>query len=341
MASKSVYQDFDTAALTHFGLASASVYGVLTTSGVENVLVTQDQTTYDKIQRLLITPTETDQTFIQKKKAFILPKCEVSQDRLKVSLKEHSITLTNDYELADLVVGHDNISATCEHSAAIPTTLMMLKLHNYEAINSTNGAVPAIDHYANKVILTNAVTDKVRYYSLDIEETLYDEWVITGMALNLAYRIETGLCSVVDSETILHASANKIELDESLLEDLTKMLNSYSNDDISIAGKIIPTIDYTKNYHLLWQLARDCEYKIRNNFNRDKDVQYWISLSSFYTLSNLGAEGMIKWLEKQEKLDKISFKYLEPIVRKEISIRNRELYVFKVSVKPEYLKYLK
>jgi hypothetical protein len=119
------------------------------------------------------------------------------------------------------------------------------------------------------------------------------------------------------------------------------MLNSYSNDDLSIAAKIIPTIDYTKNYHLLWQLARDCEYKIRNNFNRDKDVQYWLSLSSFYKLANLEAEGMIKWLEKQEKLDKISFKYLEPIVRKEITIRNRELYVFKVSVKPEYLKYLK
>jgi hypothetical protein len=32
---------------------------------------------------------------------------------------------------------------------------------------------------------------------------------------------------------------------------------------------------------------------------------------------------------------------LEPIVRKEIHISNRDLYVFKVQVKPEYLKYVK
>ena len=50
---------------------------------------------------------------------------------------------------------------------------------------------------------------------------------------------------------------------------------------------------------------------------------------------------MILKLEKEEKLDSESFKYLEKIVRKNISIHNRELYVFKVSVKPEYKKFLK
>ena len=37
----------------------------------------------------------------------------------------------------------------------------------------------------------------------------------------------------------------------------------------------------------------------------------------------------------------MSFKYLEPIVRREIRISNRDLYVFGVSVKKEYQKYLK
>ena len=46
-------------------------------------------------------------------------------------------------------------------------------------------------------------------------------------------------------------------------------------------------------------------------------------------------------LEREEKLTNESFRYLEKIVRTEISIHNRELYVFKVSVKPEYKKYLK
>ena len=55
----------------------------------------------------------------------------------------------------------------------------------------------------------------------------------------------------------------------------------------------------------------------------------------------MSAQDMILDLEKEEKLDSESFRYLEPIVRKEISIHNRDLYVFKVQVKPEYRKYLK
>ena len=50
---------------------------------------------------------------------------------------------------------------------------------------------------------------------------------------------------------------------------------------------------------------------------------------------------MILWLEENEKLDKVTFRYLEPIVRREISIQNRDLYTFKVAVKKEYQKYLK
>ena len=49
---------------------------------------------------------------------------------------------------------------------------------------------------------------------------------------------------------------------------------------------------------------------------------------------------MILWLEKKELLNKRNFKHLEPIVRQEISIHNRDLYTFKVAVKKEYLKYL-
>ena len=37
-------------------------------------------------------------------------------------------------------------------------------------------------------------------------------------------------------------------------------------------------------------------------------------------------------------LDKETFSYLEPIVRKEVTIQNRELYTFRVEVKPEYKK---
>ena len=325
MANKSVYQSFDTDALKYFGLEADPFYGLVSTSSTVNkVLCTQDQTTYDKIKDILINPTEDGQTFRTKKKAFILPKCNVSQDRLKSALKEHGITVTNDYEQADLIIGHDD------------------KLWNYETTLGDADAVGVEKTIADsnlECIITPEVTDKARYYNIDVEDSLMDVWMITGMAINLAHLIETTDLSVVDTETVLHASATKLVLDETLLSDLTTQLGSYS-DDKSLALKIVPTIDYTKNYHLLWQLAQDCS-NLEYADNRDKDLQYWLSVSGFLNFMRKSAQDMILWLEREEKLCKKTFKYLEPIVRKEISIQNRDLYVFKVAVKKEYQQYLK
>ena len=110
MATKSVYQDFDNDALKYFGLETDPLYGLVSSSmGIDKVLISQDETTYNKIHSILTVHTEVGQTFRTKKKAFILPKCNVSQDRMKAALKEHGITVTNNYELADLIIGHDDI----------------------------------------------------------------------------------------------------------------------------------------------------------------------------------------------------------------------------------------
>ena len=53
MANKSVYQNFDNDALTYFGLAADPLYGLVTSTGVEKVLCTQDEKTYDKISKRL------------------------------------------------------------------------------------------------------------------------------------------------------------------------------------------------------------------------------------------------------------------------------------------------
>ncbi len=69
MANKSVYQDFDTDALAYFGLEQDTIYGVLSGSNdVSKVLCTQDRTTYEKINTILTVPTESEHTFITKKK---------------------------------------------------------------------------------------------------------------------------------------------------------------------------------------------------------------------------------------------------------------------------------
>ncbi len=343
MANKSVYQDFDTDALVYFGLETDPTYGLVSSTSINKVLCTQDQTTYDKINTILTVPTEDDQTFRNKKKAFILPRCNVSQDRLKSALKEHGITVTNDYELADLIIGHEEITThRLQNGENIPSTVMMNKIWNYETTLGDSNAVGVLKKIADsglECIITAKVTDTVRYYDIDIQESLYDVWMVSGMALNLAHIIDTTDVSVIDPETVLHASATKMTLDEQLLSDLKTQLNSYT-DDKALALKIIPTIDYKKNYHLLWKLAQDCN-SLEYADNRDKDLQYWLKESNFSSFMRKSAQDMILWLEDKELLNKINFKYLEPIVRQEISIHNRDLYVFKVSVKKEYQKYLK
>ena len=345
MANKSVYQDFDTDALAHFGLDDDTIYGVVSTSAVvDKVLCTQDQTTYEKIQRILTVPTEDKSCFVNKKKAFILPKCSVSQDRLKAALKEHGITVTNDYTLADLIIGHEDISThTLQNGENIPSTLMMNKLWNYETTKGRHSAHAAIEvaiyNSGIECIISNRITEKVRYYDLDIETSLYDQWMLTGMAINLAYIIDTKDVSVIDTETVLHSSANKTIMDEDLLSDIKVQLNSYG-DDKALALKVIPTICYKTNYHLLWQFAQDCS-QITYADNRDKDLKYWLKESSFYEFERKSAQGMILWLEEKNLLCKTTFRYLEPIVRREISINNRDLYTFKVAVKKEYQQYLK
>ncbi len=344
MANKSVYQDFDNDALTYFGLETDPVYGLVSSSmSIDKVLCTQDRTTYDKINSILTVPTEDGQTFRTKKKAFILPKCNVSQDRLKAALKEHGITVTNNYELADLVIGHNDISTyKLQNAERIPSTVMMNKLWNYETTvgdSNSTGVLKVIADSGLDCIVTDQVTDRVRYYDIDMKDNLYDVWMVTGMAINLAHLIDTTDLTVVDPETVLHSSANLLTLDETLLADLKAQLNSYS-DDKALALKIVPTIDYTKNLHLMWKLAQDCN-SLEYADNRDKDLQYWLKESNFSSLMRKSAQDMILWLEDRELLNKTNFKYLEPIVRQEISIHNRDLYVFKVSVKKEYQKYLK
>ena len=340
MASKSVYQSYDTGALNHFGLDSAPYYGVLSSNLVEEVLVTQDETTFKKIQNILTTSTEDSTTFKTKKKAFVLPKCNVSLDRIKSALKEHGITVTNDYELCDLVITHDDVYERFESGENIKSTVMMAKLWNYQTLENTNGSLLAIDQYHGDVIYDGNISGKVRYYNCTSGESLYDEWMITGMAVNLAHKIDGGLVGTIDANTVIYESANKQLLDETLLQDLKKYMSSYNAEDRAIAAKVIPTIDYLKNYHLLWEFAQQCENHMYH-FNRDKDVQYWLDQSKFNKFSRKSAHDMILWLEQEGKLDSISFKYLEPTVRKQIHISNRDLYVFKVQVKPEYLKYVK
>tara|TARA_Y100000768_G_C23990685_1_gene692478 strand:- start:1866 stop:2894 length:1029 start_codon:yes stop_codon:yes gene_type:complete len=341
MASKSVYQKYDADALNHFDLASDPVYGVIAGSNVEDVLVTQDETTYTNIREIIAKPTETDQTFINKKKAFVLPSSPVSNDKIKAALKEHKITVTNDYTQADLIVTHDDFDDKFESGQAIKTTKMMYRLWNYEVTSgdpsSTHSINQMIQNYGRHVIICPKITNNIRYYGLEVEDSIYDTWAITGLALNLAYEISVGNKSTVSIETVLHTSATRQALTEDVVDQVIRMWNA-GGDDREVAMQLLTTLDYTTNHHLMWKLTQAIGSVHYNHHS--KDLNHWMIASNWQFYYDQNAESMIQWMEENGHLNKISFKYLEPIVRKEITIHNRELYVFKVSVKKEYQKYL-
>jgi len=344
MANKSVYQEYNQDALKHFNLEESPFYGVFSSNEIHDVLITQDVTIFEKVRDILSNNTNATVDLSNYKKAFILPKCPVSSDRIKEACKEHKITVTNDYEKADFIITHDEFYKKFRDGEKILTSMTMYKLWNYEAFPGTNGYVEFVDEYhktTGKSVLWDLRMDEFRSsYRIDDPESLYDECVLPGLAINLAHLVDTNELDVVDVDDMLCQSANKIELTESLVDDISGWMQSYNQENYSLVAKVLPTIRSDKSPHLLWQLAQNI-YNQMYRFSRDKDVQYWLENANIGKLYHYTAQSMILHLEKEEKLDVDSFRYLEPIVRKQISIHNRDLYVFKVHVKPEYGKYLK
>lgn len=340
MASKSVYQDFDQTVLKHYGLDSASVYGVLssTMDSIDPVLCIQDPDLYDNIKTVLSNET-LNTTWRSYKRAFILPKCPVSLDRVKSIAKERNIVIVNDYEKADFIISHDSFHERFESSDNIKSTCLLAKLWNYNLVSDTQGRLPIVDNSKMLCIYDNKWSQHVSSWNCTTN-CLYDTWLITGMALDIAYRLETGAINgVLDVNTLMHAATSTQEITEEMIELIARMIQSYNDEDHEIVAKLLPTIDRTKNHYLLWKLFQDAS-KITWKFKRNKDVQYWLN-NLEYDYENYSAEKMILKLEKKGQLDNKSFRFLEPICRKEIQIYNRDLYVFQVSVKPKYQEYLK
>ena len=341
MASKSVYQDFDVNALNYFELESSPIYGLVSSSNkVNKVLCTINKDAYDKIYNILSKPSKGIIDLKSKKKAFVLPKSDLSQDRLKAILKENKITTTNDYKKADLIIGHTSICNNVLQSGSyIPSNVMMNHIRSYE---TTNGQGLDSDIYdkLKKLNIDCLLTKNIssRYWQLSTKDYLYDRHIITGMAVNIAYFIESNNISVIDTKTLIESSTNKTIIDEQLLSDIKLQLRS-NKDDRAIAKKFIPTICTNTNLHLLWQLSRDYNNLFWSE-GQDKDLKHWIEKSRLKMFAKKSASDMISWLHDNKLLCKISFKYLEAIARSKIIILDRSCYSFKVMIKDEYKEYL-
>ena len=344
MANKYIHQqELPSQVLTDLGFEEAVEVGLMMKNlDIEEIYLSESLAQYDKVKDLLETETTADLTTI--KRAFILPMHNVSTDRLKAALKEHKIGITNDYEKADFIMPHTNFYDHYQGVETIPQSKLMFKLCNGYYSNEHRQSV--IDYYKNtnnNVILNKTSLDGSYQHNIDYESAPYDSYCFSKMVLILADLVDKGEMAVIETDTILNQSANRVPMTEELMEDIKKMCDNYgaSNEEIEMAGKIIPTIDPTGEPYLLYKYAESFLDNVSYKYNRNKDVMYWMEKHNISYLARLNAEQAIKHFEEKEILDSRCFRALEVKCRQEIQIHNRELYTFKVQVKPEYRKYMK
>jgi len=341
MASKNVHAgEFPDQAVIDLGFEDGAETGFVC-SDVETIYLSESVSMYDKVKDLLTLETTSNLTTV--KRAFVLPMHNVSTERLKAALKEHKISITNDYEKADFIVPHTNFYDTFSNVDNIPQTKLMFKLTNGYFQNDHRNLVA--DYHSdtgNNVILEKRSLGDINQWNIDYESAPYDSYCFSNMVLTLADMIDKGEMAVIETDTILNQSANRVPMTEELMQDIKKMVDNYaaSDEEIEMAGKIIPTIDPTGEPYLLYKYAEDFLDNISYKYNRNKDVLYWMDKWNISYLSRLNAEQAIKHFEEKELLDSRCFRALEVKCRKEIQIHNRELYTFKVQVKPEYRKYM-
>ena len=344
MASKNIHDGvYPSQALVNLGFEDAGTVGMVQNNlDVVDVILSESKAQYDKVKSLLETETTNDLTTV--KKAFILPMADVSTDRLKSALKEHKITVTNDYEKADFIIPHLNFYDSYSQIDNIPQTKMLFHLKNGYYCNDHRTCVS--DYYddtGNTVILDKRSLGDRYQHNIDYDSLPYDSFVFSKMAIRIADLVDSGDLQVVETDTILNQSANRVPMTEELMEDLNKMVSSYSasDEELQMAGKIIPTIDPTGEPYLLYKYSKEFLGNLDYKYSRNKDVIYWLDKHSCSYLSRMTAEEAIKHFEQEGILDSRCFRALEVECRKEIVISNRELYTFKVQVKPEYRKYMK
>ena len=342
MASKNIHAgEFPDQAIIDLGFEDGTSVGFMVGNmDIKEVYLSESKAQYDKLIELLETETTADLT--QVKRAFILPMADVSTDRLKAALKEHKISVTNDYEKADFIIPHTNFHDTYTQVDNIPQNKLMFKIYNGYFSNDHRQAVQ--DYHSDtgyNVLLDKRSLGNYNQWNIEYTSAPYDSYCFSNMAIVLAAMVEDGELQVIETDTILNQSANRVPMTKELMEDIKKMIDGYdvSDEELEMAGKIIPTIDPTGEPYLLYEYSDFLQNK-SYSYSRNKDVQYWLQKHRISELSHCNAEQAIKYFEDKGMLDSRCFRALEVECRKEIQIHNRELYTFKVQVKPEYRKYM-
>tara|TARA_R110002167_G_scaffold344387_1_gene553869 strand:- start:298 stop:933 length:636 start_codon:yes stop_codon:yes gene_type:complete len=197
MASKNVHAgECPEQELLDLGFTDTDAVGFVTSAIIEDVYLSESKAQYKKVKDLLTTETTADLTTV--KRAFVLPLHNVSTDRLKASLKEHKISITNDYEKADFIIPHTNFYETYGNIESIPQTKMMFKLSNGYFCNDHR---PLVEDYhtktGNDVILDKRSIENYYQHNINYESAPFDSFIFSNMSIVLADLIEKGEMQVI------------------------------------------------------------------------------------------------------------------------------------------------
>ena len=337
MASKTVFQDIDPGTVSTLGIIDGVEVGIPFKSKIETALLTESRIKFKNIKDSLKLTTQDNLTNI--KKIFVLPGCPMPADRMKSYLKEHKITVTNDYEKADAIVTHAGMFGWYEHyGVEVKSNKLFWEVCNgYYMDEISYDVIKYHKDTGNHCISTESVMKNKHLYNQEYNSMPYNSYIISGLALELARKIRDEGMIVINTKVVEHSSATKQVLTEQLLSDLKAMVNG-GLEEREMFYTLLPTIVCDKEVHLVYQLVQ--EYT--NSFStKNKDFKYWEDQNS---LRNRFINNTIDRIVEQEhesgNLNSKAFKYFESICRKEIYISNRAIYNFKVKVKPEYRHYL-
>ena len=134
--ARAIHQEFNPDAIEHFSI-DCDPYGIMVDRNgkIETVYIDESDYTSKKIDSILDKSdcdVQPDMTLY--KKAFILPNCPISAERIKAALKEHKITVTKELGKADLLLSHMYLENSSESGANINHNYLFTHLWNYDAI---------------------------------------------------------------------------------------------------------------------------------------------------------------------------------------------------------------
>ena len=351
--SKELHKDVRsmTQTITDLGLSSTDINGMICSrdaTKLSTVIVSDCGDAWSKHTALVEGDNLTPLRTLNNKKAFILPGSSISLDKMKQELGEHKIKVTNKVNEADIFITNHNVHEDTSSVDTLPLRKMMFSIRNGYSITEFDSteykcgyindwmADEQISHVLNDSSMWETLSSSMAYSEYD--SLPYDTYVYTGMAIQILDKIRNGAETVYE-DRVLCESPNMQPLTEELLETIRSMYNA-GDDDKELLVKILPTIQSDVNHHLIWQMCQSIShYRISS---RNKDFTHWVNDIRFDWYARLSAEDFITHHDEEGTLTPTGFKYMEPLCRKEIYISNRDLYVFKVEIKPEYRqKYLK